>query len=97
MLPSQHPPLPGFLPAWALPGSPALLGVAVFGPAATLRNRPGVQVLGVPVFGVPVFGGPVFVMLMELIGHMAFRLHEVLLEFLLGVTAPAGGVPQFPG
>ena len=94
MLPSQHPPLPGPFPAWTLPGSPALLGVAVFGPAATFRPRPGVQVFGVPV---PVFGMPLFVMLMELIGHMAFRLHEVLLEFLLGVTAPAGGVPQFPG
>jgi len=93
----QHPPFSGLFPAWALPGGPAFFSVALFVAAAALRTRPGVQVLGVPMFGVPVFGVPLFVMLMELIGHMAFRLHEVLLEFLLGVTAPAGGVPQFPG
>ncbi|KRE86284.1 hypothetical protein ASG86_19885 [Arthrobacter sp. Soil764] len=37
----------------------------------------------------------VAVVLMELVGDVVLGLHQVLLEFLLGIPAPACGVPQF--
>ena len=37
----------------------------------------------------------VAVVLMELVGDVVLGLHQVLLEFLLGIPAPTCGVPQF--
>jgi hypothetical protein len=34
-------------------------------------------------------------MLVELVGDVVLGLHQVLLEFLLGIPAPPRGVPQF--
>lgn len=37
------------------------------------------------------------VVLMELVGDVVPRFHQVLLEFLFGVPAAPGSVPQLPG
>lgn len=45
--------------------------------------------------GIPVSVLPV--VLMELVGNVILRFHQVLLEFLFGVPAPPCRVPQLPG
>ena len=35
------------------------------------------------------------VLLVEFIGNVMLRLHQVLLEFFLGIAAPPCGVPEF--
>lgn len=52
---------------------------------------------GVPLHRMPVPGRPMTAMLVELVGDVVLRLHQVLLEFLLGLPATPRRVPEFPG
>lgn len=71
--------------AWALV---LVLHLTLF---ITVLFMTGVFMARVPMSFMPV------VLLMELVGNVILRFHQVLLEFFFGIAAPPCRVPQLPG